>query len=281
MIKKKIIGIGGVGVAILVVLLPIGLNADLWSALQSGNSKTMWAEAQKLYTKAEKAKKEYDKRSERGGERFSDRKVDYTAPRAVFNQKKCSKVIRNTFPDTGRDLTICYDFKLKSATAISYVITKEMVEAPSLDDRLRFTYDEKVPTRFRTYYKDYSRSGYDRGHIANDASFDYSIKDLEVTYKMSNIVPQDPTVNRKIWIKAEKYERYIAIKLGHITVLNNIIFPENPNRLKSGIAIPSGFTKIIENKSKDFKRCFYFANHFRGSVKQDKLRDHEVNCNTL
>jgi endonuclease G len=178
------------------------------------------------------------------------------------------------------DITICYDYGLKSALFVDYSITRSMVEAKSLDERLRFYDEPSIPSRYRTSYSFYKRSGFDRGHIANDSSFDYAEEDLFQTYSMANIIPQDPVVNRKIWIKAEKYERLLALKLGSITVLNGVVFNNKPKRIR-GMAVPSGFWKKLTNKSNGFEKCFYFDNFFRGNVGRDKLRDHLVNCNTL
>jgi len=201
--------------------------------------------------------------------------------RSIFNGKKCDQIVKRNLPVAQTDVTICYNYGLKSATYVDYTLTKAMIEAPSIDERPRFYEDTSLPQRYRVSYSNYTRSKKDRGHIANDADFDYAQADLEAVYAMSNIIPQDPVVNRKIWIKAEKYERYMAMKLGYVTVLNGIVFDKNPKRIKGGMAIPVGFWKKIENKSKDFKRCFYFDNFFRGSLNSDKLRNHEVNCNRL
>ena len=67
--------------------------------------------------------------------------------------------------------------------------------------------------RYRSHSRDYTHSGYDRGHLANDASFDYDMKIVRKTYTMANIIPQAPMVNRKTWIKAEKLERSVAVSV--------------------------------------------------------------------
>jgi endonuclease G len=99
---------------------------------------------------------------------------------------------------------------------------------------------------------------------------------------MANIIPQVPKINRKIWIKAEKLERKIAVSLGSVNVLNGVIYPSNPKRIgKNQIAVPSAFWKMIYNDEKNYKKCFYYENKNDIDVKADKLKNHLVDCDKL
>jgi endonuclease G, mitochondrial len=86
-------------------------------------------------------------------------------------------------------------------------------------------------------------------------TIDYNQKVLRKTYTMANIIPQAPEVNRKTWIKAEKFER--------------------------SIAVPNGFWKMIYNDDKNYKKCFYYKNDLNAIIKGDKLKSHFIDCNTL
>lgn len=105
---------------------------------------------------------------------------------------------------------------------------------------------------------------------------------MRKTYTMANIIPQSPLVNRKTWIKAEKYERLIALKLGEVSVLNGVIYGDNPKRIgKSNLSIPLGFWKMIFNDKKNFKKCFYYKNDLNIETKNDKLRSHLIDCEEI
>ena len=118
--------------------------------------------------------------------------------------------------------------------------------------------------------------------MANDASFDWSMKSLNSTYTMANIVPQEPRVNRYHWVKVERYARLVARKLGSVNVLNIIQYSKNPKRLeKQNIAIPQGFYKILYNKEKDFERCFYYKNDSSSYEKKEKLKKHLIECSLI
>jgi len=98
---------------------------------------------------------------------------------------------------------------------------------------------------------------------------------------MANIIPQYKWINRKTWVKAEKYERQIANKLGHIFVINGVVYSNYRQRLrKSGIAYPVAYWKMLYN-DKGFERCFYYSNSKDVKIKHDKLREHVINCKDI
>ncbi|RXI35692.1 hypothetical protein CP963_14165 [Arcobacter cloacae] len=99
---------------------------------------------------------------------------------------------------------------------------------------------------------------------------------------MANVIPQYRNINRYTWIKAEKLERVVASKLGTVSVLNGVVYPDRPKTIgRNNIAVPSGFWKMLFNKEKKYERCFYYENTIGLKTKGDKLRDHEVDCKSL
>jgi len=169
--------------------------------------------------------------------------------------------------------TICYDYHFKGALFVAYQLHGNLVDAKNTKERHKFYSEKNLPKKYRSVSKDYTNSGYDRGHLAPDASFDYDEKSVRKTYSMANIIPQAPNVNRKLWIKAEKYERLIAQKLGKVNVINGVIYTSNPKRIgKNSIAVPDGFWKMIYNDEKNFKKCFYYQNDLDAITKGDKLK---------
>ena len=61
---------------------------------------------------------------------------------------------------------------------------------PSIKKRPSFYTEKNLKKKYRSHTRDYTHSGYDRGHLANDASFDYDKKIVRKTYTMANIIPQ-------------------------------------------------------------------------------------------
>lgn len=193
-----------------------------------------------------------------------------------INKQNCSQIIDKQV------YTICYDYKAKGAKFVAYTLDGSKVNAVNIKKRERFYTEKNLPKKYRSYSKDYVHSGYDRGHLANDASFDYSKKTVRKTYSMANIIPQAPRVNRKTWIKAEKLERRIAVKLGKVNIINGVLYSEHPERIgKHHIAVPYAFYKMIYNDAAGYKKCFYYKNDNNINVKADKLKNHLVDCKKL
>ena len=195
---------------------------------------------------------------------------------AYMNKSHCDKIIKNPY------FKVCYDYKLMGARTITYTLDAQAVNKVNIKKRPSFHTEKSLDRAYRVSPKSYSKTGYDRGHMANDASFDWSMKSLNSTYTMANIVPQEPRVNRYHWVKVERYARLVARKLGSVNVLNIIQYSKNPKRLeKQNIAIPQGFYKILYNKEKDFERCFYYKNDSSSYEKKEKLRKHLIECSLI
>ncbi len=173
---------------------------------------------------------------------------------------------------------ICYSYKYKGALAVWYEINGKFVNKNNIKNRPDFYSEKNIPIEYRTKSQDYINSGFDRGHLAPDANFDYDPKTQAKTYSMVNIVPQSPTLNRKAWIKAERYERLIASKLKKTTVINLIDYSKSTQQIgKSKLSVPSTFYKIIFNDEKNFKKCFKYENT-EIDPGTDKLRNHQITC---
>jgi len=192
-----------------------------------------------------------------------------------INQQNCDQVL-----DKGL-FKVCYSYKMKGALMVGYDLDGSLVNKGNIKKRPSFYPDKDIPKRYRTYPSDYTRNPFseDRGHLYSDASADYSKESKEAVYVMSNIVPMYKRVNRKTWLKAEKYERLVASRLGSLTVLNVVAYGKEPQRFpSSNIAVPQGFWKIMVNEKSGFKRCFYHSNDSHVNVKTDQLRDHIRDC---
>ncbi|KLE06516.1 DNA/RNA non-specific endonuclease [Aliarcobacter butzleri] len=173
---------------------------------------------------------------------------------------------------------ICYSYKYKGALAVWYELDGNLVNKNNIKNRPDFYNEKNIPIQYRAKSQDYINSGFDRGHLAPDANFDYDLKTQVKTYSMANIVPQYPTLNRKAWIKAEKYERLIASKLKTITVINLIDYSKSTQQIGNNkLSVPNTFYKIIFNDEKNFKKCFKYEN-IEINPETDELKNHQITC---
>jgi endonuclease G len=190
-----------------------------------------------------------------------------------INLNRCDQIIDKQV------YKICYSYKYKGALIVWYELDGNLVHKNNIKKRPSFYSEKNIPIKYRSKSSDYTRTGFDRGHLANDASFDYDKKAQRKTYSMANIVPQYPKLNRRTWIKSEKYERKIAAKLGSVTVINIVNYSKLTQQIgKNKISVPNTFYKVIFNDKADFRKCFKYENIKDIDIKKDKLRDHLIDC---
>ena len=193
-----------------------------------------------------------------------------------LNEDNCDQILDKEF------FQVCYDYNLKAPKAVSYTLYGDLVNETNIEKKPSFKIDREIEKAYRASSSDYRKSGYDRGHLANDASFDWSQESLVSTYKLSNIIPQARKVNRYTWIKAERYARFVATQLGNVEVINLVEYSDEPQRIgKNQIAVPSGFYKILYNDDQNYSKCLYYKNDNDINTKEDKLKQHEVECSTV
>ncbi len=112
-----------------------------------------------------------------------------------------------------------------------------------------FSADPRTAARVKE--TDYARTGYDRGHMApnSDIMRDYGKEAQLETFLLSNICPQSPELNERVWERLEADERKYADTLEEVWVIDGPIFADlngGPTpRLASGIAVPAAFYKIL------------------------------------
>ena len=91
---------------------------------------------------------------------------------------------------------------------------------------------------------DYGKSGFDRGHMAPAADFNFSRSALDETYLFTNICPQIPTLNRGEWAQIEQEVR----KKGMGKEVHVLTFPEYldcKTNMMGRVKIPNGFYKVV------------------------------------
>jgi endonuclease G len=106
-------------------------------------------------------------------------------------------------------------------------------------------------THSRVTQATYTGSGYDRGHLAPNYAIAlcYGVQAQKETFLMSNIIPQDPDLNRQVWEHLEETEiRDYAQRFGQVWVVAGPVFTTS-NTLGSGVDIPTACYKILVRES--------------------------------
>lgn len=93
---------------------------------------------------------------------------------------------------------------------------------------------------------EYSKSGYDKGHMAPAADFKSSEAAMVATFMLANAVPQTPESNRHIWKDLEESTRELAYRRGELYVISGPIYTITPRiKLKETVSIPDATYKIL------------------------------------
>jgi len=87
-----------------------------------------------------------------------------------------------------------------------------------------FRADPQLPQESRAELDDYKYSGYDRGHNAPAAAFKRNREAMSRTFLLSNMSPQKPNLNRRIWKDLEEEVRDLVQADGEAWVITGNIF---------------------------------------------------------
>jgi len=111
----------------------------------------------------------------------------------------------------------------------------------------KFITDTSLPESFtRITHDDYTKSGYDRGHLVRSEERTANIEDNTSTFLMSNILPQTPTLNQQTWLSLEyECERLCKSEGKELYVIAGGLFSGIPTRLNGKVAIPDSCWKIV------------------------------------
>lgn len=108
-----------------------------------------------------------------------------------------------------------------------------------------FFVDTSLPAGFyQVLTTDYSGSGFDRGHMCPSADRTVSRADNDVTFFMSNMVPQTPDNNQGIWASFETYCRTLAAA-GNEVLITSGTSGFAGSTIASGVAIPGYTWKVV------------------------------------
>jgi len=113
---------------------------------------------------------------------------------------------------------LAYNNSKGTANWVSWrVVAADLGDAPRQPS---FSTDTDLPAGFvRISHKDYTGSGFDRGHLCPHADRDATAAMSASTFVMTNIIPQAPNVNEKAWARLENYCRRQVRRRHHLYII--------------------------------------------------------------
>lgn len=93
--------------------------------------------------------------------------------------------------------------------------------------------------------RDYTGSGYDRGHMVPSADRTRTKRDNSSTFLMSNIFPQTPENNRGPWREFESYCRDLVYQQGKTLYIIGGVYGQRKELADGKVTVPSRTWKIV------------------------------------
>jgi endonuclease G len=171
---------------------------------------------------------------------------------------------RSTRPNTTEICRTAYalshDNNARVATWVVYTLTAQHAIgcAPRIN---AFAPDQSLQRGQRAELVDYANSGYDTGHIANNADMSWDPAVARESFILSNMAPQIPNLNRGIWKSLETAVRAWAFNSGRsLTIYAGSIYDLNSDRRigPNQVIVPRAFYKIVINNVSGQSLAFVF-----------------------
>ena len=158
--------------------------------------------------------------------------------------------------------TLSYNADYKTPQWVAWELTKK--ETKGKEGRTNKFLPDPDVRGAKAYTGDYTKSGYDRGHMAPAADMKWSKKAMEESFYMSNICPQNQKLNRDDWGDLEELCRSWARKYGTVYIACGPIYDKKqPKRIgEHRVAVPDRFFKVvlIYNRKSPISMGFLFDN---------------------
>lgn len=175
----------------------------------------------------------------------------YTNPE---KDKSISKIDNYLLPSSTTNAIVAHDYFMLSykedfeqAEWVMYELKKNHL---TYDDRKRpyFIEDPKVKSKSADW-RNYKRSGYDRGHLCPAGDRRFSEYAYNETFYTSNISPQHNDFNAGVWNRLEQQVRQWCKKYGDLYVITGGVLENGLDEIgDEDVAVPNAFYKIVFRK---------------------------------
>lgn len=171
----------------------------------------------------------------------------------VYKSPRGGQIIRHT------GFTLSYDADFKTPQWVAWTLTAAKAEG-TVPREKNFRPDPDVRGA-QAYTKDYSHSGYDRGHMAPAGDMKWSEAAMRESFYLTNVCPQNQNLNRGDWKDLEELERTWAVKFGAVSIAAGPVYSsKSPERIGANkVAVPSAFFKVLLIGYPDAPRAYAFV----------------------
>jgi endonuclease G len=166
--------------------------------------------------------------------------VTSQVPENILPASSTGEVVRHTW------FTLSYNEDHEQAEWVAYELTRDHLNENWAERPNSFRPDPEVRTESATP-RDYSGSGYDKGHLCPAADMAFNDSAIDETFFMSNMSPQVPAFNVGVWRELEELTRDWARKFKHLYVVTGpILTVQNLGQIGfSKVTVPGAYYKVL------------------------------------
>ena len=145
-----------------------------------------------------------------------------------------------------------YLYSTKTAEYVCEHLTKKAISGPA-KRKDNFRPDLELADSVRANLNDYDKT-YDRGHLDPADDNTQSAKIMSECFLLSNMVPQNPNLNRGMWKKLETVVRNWVRKGKDLYVITGTVYGSTHRKIgRDSIGVPMAMWKVIvDRKSRKF-----------------------------
>ena len=145
--------------------------------------------------------------------------------------------------------SLSYHEEFEQAEWVAYELKKNHLKSHKLK-RPYFTQDKSITT-LSADWRNYKKSGYDRGHLCPAGDRKFSKESYYETFLTSNVSPQKHSFNAGVWNRLEQKVRHWANRYDGVFVVTGGILKKGlPAIGKEQVAVPEYFYKVVLDRSK-------------------------------
>lgn len=152
-----------------------------------------------------------------------------------INTKNCIEIKHKGY-------TTMFDTVLKYPVLVHWMDTKNRVQCANKLKRVdKFTPDPKA-ARVTNLQKDYTGSGYDRGHMCPAADNSCDQDEMTECFYFSNMAPQPHSLNAGDWKSVEEYTRELSIQQDTVYVWCGSV---GKAKMMNTVTVPAQCWKVV------------------------------------
>ncbi len=157
--------------------------------------------------------------------------------------------------------SLSYSEKDEQAEWVAYELKKSHLSRTKFK-RPYFEIDKSIPTK-AAHWRNYKKSGYDKGHLCPAGDRRFSKKAHDETFLTSNISPQSHAFNSGVWNKLEQKVRYWANKYDGVYVVTGGVLSGKAKTIGTEkVTVPNYFYKVLlDNDGGRIKMIAFLVPH--------------------